>query len=60
MKKEYALYRGDDMIAIGTIAELAKARGVKEDTIRFYGAPIYQKRGRGTNGKRLALVKLED
>lgn len=53
---EYALYKGEDLISIGTINELAKLRGVKPATIKFYGMPSHAKRNR--NG--LRLVKLED
>ncbi len=60
MEKEYALYRGDDMVDMGTITELAQRRGVKVNTIRYYGTPTYQSRGRGQSGKRLVLVKLDD
>lgn len=53
---EYALYKGEELISIGTIDELAKLRGVKPATIKFYGTPSHAKRNR--NG--LRLVKLED
>lgn len=55
---EYALYKGQDLLIIGTIKEIAKARGVKEGTIRYYRTPTYRKRGKTDN--RLILVKLED
>ena len=42
--KEYALYKGDEFIAIGTIKELAKMQGVKEETIRYYTSKVYRKR----------------
>lgn len=55
---EYALYKGEELLLIGTIKEIAKSRGVKEDTIRYYGTPTYKNRGKTDN--RLTLVKLED
>ena len=42
--KEYALYKGDDVIAVGTIQEIAAKTNVKPDTIRFYTSPAYEKR----------------
>lgn len=42
--REYALYKGDDCIAIGTIKDIAEKRGVKPDTIQYYRHPAYQKR----------------
>lgn len=41
---EFALYKGDDFITSGTIKELAKFKGVKEKTIKFYLTPSYKKR----------------
>lgn len=42
--KEYALYKGEDLLSVGTISEIAKETGVKRDTIAFYKTPTYQKR----------------
>lgn len=43
-KREYALYKGDELIMIGTVEEIAKHQGVKESTIHFYHSPTYKKR----------------
>lgn len=48
-KKQYALYKGENLLRIGTINEIAKAEGVKPETIRFYKNPSYKKRRE--NGK---------
>ena len=61
MKKEFALYKGEDLLEIGTIGEIAANQNTKCDTIRFYGTPIYKKRigsrkKKGINAK--ILVKL--
>lgn len=45
--KEYALYKGDEFIDLGTVDHLAKRLNVKENTIRFYSYPTYQKRTKG-------------
>lgn len=55
-KSEYALYRGDEFIMIGTIDELAKFKNVKKSTIMFYGSPAYGKRTK----KGYMLVKVEE
>lgn len=44
MRKEYALYKGESLIASGSIAEIARIQGVKPATIGFYMSPTYQKR----------------
>ncbi|WP_198033932.1 hypothetical protein [Marinilactibacillus sp. 15R] len=55
MKVEYAVYKKEDLLCIGTIEECAKQLGVKAKTIFFYGTPTYQNRVK--NGR--VLVKLE-
>jgi len=59
-KLEYALYKGDECLGIGTIQELSKQMRVKERTIRYYQTPQYKKRGRGEKSKkRRVLIKLD-
>lgn len=58
--KEYALYKGEQMVAVGTINEIAAERGVKPATIRFYMSGVYQRRSKGEVNNRLQLIKLED
>lgn len=42
--KEYALYKGDDFITLGTIKEISKETGIKEATLKWYTYPTYKKR----------------
>lgn len=58
--KEYALYKGEQMVAIGTINEIAAERGVKPATIKFYKYGAYQRRTKSEVNNRLQLIKLED
>lgn len=55
---EYALYKGEKLIAMGTVEEISKKTGLKESTVRFYKSKNYKKRTSEKNGKR--LIKLED
>lgn len=41
---EYAIYKGDKFIDIGTAKELAEKCNVKPETIEFYASPSYLKR----------------
>ena len=43
MSKIYAMYKGDECIAMGTISQLAKQLNVDIQTIRFYLTPSYKK-----------------
>lgn len=55
MKAEYAVYKQDDLLCVGTIEECAEQLGVKAKTVFFYGTPTYQKRVK--SGR--VLIKLE-
>lgn len=57
-EKEYYLYEGDEVIATGTIKEIAKKMGVKENTIKFYKNPSYLKRRE--NGKKYRVLVCGD
>lgn len=59
MAKEYALYKGEELLHIGTVKEIAAAENVKVNTVQFYMTPTYRKRRK--NGKNYrVLVKLDD
>lgn len=55
--KEYALYRGDEFLMIGTKKECAKYLKVKEQTIDFYATPKHWKR---TKGKGILAYRFDD
>ena len=57
VEAEFAMYKGEDLIAIGTLEELAEKFNVKLTTIKYYATPSARRRygGRGT-----CLVELED
>lgn len=52
----YALYKGDELLAMGTVPEIAKLMGVIERTIWFYGTPTYAKRRPTFNARRLIKI----
>lgn len=56
--KEYAMYKGEELLGIGTIQELAKVLNVKVKTIRFYRTPTYQKRVKKGKNRR-ELIEIE-
>ena len=55
-EKEYALYKGDKLLAIGTARELADKFCVKVSTIHFYKSPTYTKRTSDARGRRLVEI----
>ncbi|EAC7071882.1 hypothetical protein AE163_14685 [Listeria monocytogenes] len=52
---EYALYKADELLIIGTVEELAEFQKVKRETILFYATPTYQKR---TTDKGLRVIRV--
>lgn len=50
--KEYALYKGDELLAMGTKREIAEQLGISVRSVSFYGTPIYDRRT-SKNGRRL-------
>lgn len=57
-KQEYALYKGDEFIDLGTIEELAERMGVTPKTIRYYQTPNYKKKGKDDSNRKV-LIKIE-
>ncbi|HSH24199.1 MAG TPA: hypothetical protein VLA13_01475 [Massilibacterium sp.] len=55
---EYAVYKGDKFVTIGTVEELSKELGVKQETVRFYATPSYRKRKK-ENGNHIIVIKIE-
>lgn len=52
----YALYKGEELLTMGTIQEIAVEMKVKVDTVLFYRTPTYKKR---TTENARRLVKLD-
>ena len=42
--KIYALYRGDENLMDGTLAQIAAARGIKIETLRYMTSNVYKRR----------------
>ena len=57
---EYALYSGDEFIAIGTIEEIAERMGVKPDTVRWYTTPTAERRRSRHERKKWEIVRLDE
>lgn len=53
--KEYALYKGEELLAMGTKREIAEQLGVSASTVGYYETPVYARRTSENGGR---LVKL--
>ena len=54
---EYALYKGDEFIELGTVYEIAKKLKVNPKTIQYYNTPTYKKKVKDDTNRRV-LVRL--
>lgn len=58
-KQDYALYKGDELLDMGTAEEIAARRGVKPETIYYYATASQARRHRKSpNGRFLSAVPL--
>lgn len=57
-EKEYALYKGEELLAMGTVEEIAQELGIQPKTVHYYSTPAYKRRTSPDRGRR--LVELED
>jgi hypothetical protein len=55
----FAMYRGDELIDVGTKKELAKRHGVKPSTIGFRATPSYRKRVK-PGSRALVVYRIEE
>ena len=60
--KIYALYRGDENLMDGTLAQIAAARGIKIETLRYMTSNVYKRRHEKAKHPRdcLELVEIVD
>lgn len=54
--KEFALYKGEELIAMGTKKEIAEQLGVSASTVGYYGTPVYARRTSESKGRRLIEI----
>lgn len=58
--KEYALYKGEELLAIGTKKELAAKFNLKERTVGYYGTPAHKRRSeKSKKSNYKILIKLD-
>ena len=61
-KTEYALYKGENLLSIGTMEEIAREVGTSVENVKYYNTNAYKrklaKRKRGCNHR--ILVELEN
>lgn len=53
--KEYAMYKGEECLGIGTLKELAKRFNIKVKTMYFYTTPTYKRRVKKGKNRRVLI-----
>ena len=59
MMTEYAVYKGDEFLDIGTVKELSKKFNVTRKTVQFWNSKA-NKRRCGENGNRIIAIRIEE
>lgn len=60
---EYAVYKGDELLEIGTRRELAKKFNVSIETVQFWSSPANKRRlasRKGGNSQGKLAIKIEE
>lgn len=55
---EYALYKGDTFITMGTLAEISKETGITERMLKYYTFASTQRRN--PNGRAVVKIEVDD
>lgn len=54
--KEYAVFKGEEMLAMGTYKEICERLNISYQTFRYYGTNTYKKRTKEENARRLVCL----
>lgn len=60
MSAEFVIYRGDEVVTVGTAAECAERMGVSEATVRWYASPACKRRAAESGGARITAERVEE
>lgn len=58
--KEYAVYKGDEMLAIGNVNEIAEQLNVKVSSVYFWATAVNKRRNQTRTANRKVAYVLED
>lgn len=57
---EYALYKGDNFIDLGTMSHLSSITGLKPNTLHYLGSPAYMQRlAKRKTTDAMVVIKIE-
>ena len=60
MTKIYALYKGDKLLATGTIIQISHQLNIKPKSLKFYKTPTWIKRRKNKLDNCKILIEIED
>ena len=56
----YSIYKGDELIAVGNVIELAEQLNISPTTIYFYASSVQKRRTAGKEKNRRIAIKVDD
>ena len=56
MREMYAVWRGDQCLAVGTVSELAERFNVKPETVKWWSSPASHRRAEACKSKHGRMV----
>jgi len=59
-RKIYIMYRGENVVAHGTIYEIAEFMKVRPQTVLFYSYPVHRARNKGGNHLEAYFIGYEE
>lgn len=59
METQFAVYKGDDFIFLGTLEEVAEKLGVSKGTVRWMSTPAAHKRAEKPGSTKMIVEKVE-
>jgi hypothetical protein len=56
----YAMYKGEEVLAIGTAPEIAEKMGIKVETVHYYATPAHRRKAKKEHSNSRMVFRLED
>lgn len=60
---DYAIYKGEEIIFVGNVREIAEKFNVRKETVRFWNSPANKRRlasRKGGNSQGILAIRIED
>lgn len=55
----YVVYKGDEVVAVGTVDEVSEALGIKRSTVEYLATPVAHRKA-GTSRRRMVAERVRE